>query len=228
MPTSSVNIFVSYSHQDSWFLKEKSFMASAFKILEQKGADVWWDKEINAGENWNHEIQERLEDADIAVCLISLHFLASDYIRKVRHLQRDLRPSRKAGGEATEIPEEETQPSDQARQGLGGHLKTGHTWTLQNRPTERSQDIDHDVRFTLRRDEQCLERRKEETSHRLGPARLDPVANSKRNRRSAGDDRRVSESGRHHGTATGEMGPPTAGKTGHRSDHRTGGGKTGH
>ena len=23
---------------------------------------------------------------------------------------------------------------------LGGHLKTGHTWTLQNRPTERSQD----------------------------------------------------------------------------------------
>jgi hypothetical protein len=23
---------------------------------------------------------------------------------------------------------------------LGGHLKTGHTWTLQNRPTERSQN----------------------------------------------------------------------------------------
>jgi VIT1/CCC1 family predicted Fe2+/Mn2+ transporter len=24
--------------------------------------------------------------------------------------------------------------------GLGGHLKTGHTWTLQNRPTERNQN----------------------------------------------------------------------------------------
>jgi hypothetical protein len=23
---------------------------------------------------------------------------------------------------------------------LGGHLKTGHTWTLQNRPTERNQN----------------------------------------------------------------------------------------
>ena len=25
-------------------------------------------------------------------------------------------------------------------QTLGGHLKTGHTWTLQNRPTERNQN----------------------------------------------------------------------------------------
>jgi hypothetical protein len=24
--------------------------------------------------------------------------------------------------------------------GLGGHLKTGHTWSLQNRPTERTQN----------------------------------------------------------------------------------------
>jgi hypothetical protein len=24
--------------------------------------------------------------------------------------------------------------------GLGGHLKTGHTWTLQNRPTDAGQD----------------------------------------------------------------------------------------
>jgi hypothetical protein len=24
---------------------------------------------------------------------------------------------------------------------LGGHLKTGHTWSLQNRPTDRAQDM---------------------------------------------------------------------------------------
>lgn len=25
-------------------------------------------------------------------------------------------------------------------EGLGGHLKTGHTWSLQNRPTDRTQN----------------------------------------------------------------------------------------
>jgi len=27
-----------------------------------------------------------------------------------------------------------------AKKALGGHLKTGHTWSLQNRPTERTQN----------------------------------------------------------------------------------------
>jgi hypothetical protein len=31
-------------------------------------------------------------------------------------------------------------PGTQLDDGLGGHLKTGHTWTLQNRPTERNQN----------------------------------------------------------------------------------------
>ena len=31
--------------------------------------------------------------------------------------------------------------------GLGGHLKTGHTWTLQKRPTERNQNK---IIYTLR------------------------------------------------------------------------------
>ncbi len=83
MRKSAVSIFVCHSNQDDWFLKEKSAMASALKLLEQRGVDVWWDKEINAGEDWGHEIRKQLEKADIAVCLVSLNFLASDYIMKV-------------------------------------------------------------------------------------------------------------------------------------------------
>ena len=55
---------------------------------------------------------------------------------------------------------------------LGGHPKTGHRGSLQNRPTTNtSQDVDFDARASsLGRREQCLERRKEAASHRTGAA----------------------------------------------------------
>jgi transposase-like protein len=54
--------------------------------------------------------------------------------------------------------------------------KTGHRWSPQNRPKGNALGTLIQTGFTLRKREQCLERRKEEASHRLGSARLDPTA----------------------------------------------------
>ena len=54
-----------------------------------------------------------------------------------------------------------------------GSLKTGQSGSLQNRPMVKARDIDVDRSpYRLCRHEQCLERRKETTSHRTGKARM--------------------------------------------------------
>lgn len=72
------NVFISYSHQDKEFMHR---LLVHLRPLEKKGLiDPWVDTRIAAGDNWKNEIQKALEQARVAVLLLSADFLASDFI----------------------------------------------------------------------------------------------------------------------------------------------------
>lgn len=71
-------IFISYSHQDE---KWKDWLKSHLSVLEKQGKlSIWDDRQIQIGDDWLPEIQNALNDAHIAILLISRHFLTSDFI----------------------------------------------------------------------------------------------------------------------------------------------------
>ncbi|MEE9338568.1 MAG: toll/interleukin-1 receptor domain-containing protein [Methylococcaceae bacterium] len=73
----SIKLFYSYSHKDEDLRDE---LETHLKLLQRQGViDTWHDRKINAGKNWDDDINENLETADIILLLISADFLASDY-----------------------------------------------------------------------------------------------------------------------------------------------------
>ena len=74
-------IFVSYSHKDeAW----KDRLLPHMKMLVQAGheLDIWHDRRIDAGMTWYPEITQAMENAAVAVCLISPDYLASGFCVK--------------------------------------------------------------------------------------------------------------------------------------------------
>jgi len=72
-------IFISYSREDSKWIDQ---LIVFLKPLKNKGIQIWYDKEIRPGDAFPVEIQNAIETAQMAICLISKHFLASEYIQK--------------------------------------------------------------------------------------------------------------------------------------------------
>lgn len=74
------SLFISYSHDDKeWLDKLKKWL----KPLEQAGVvSLWDDSKILAGSQWREEIKRNIEDAKVALLLISQNFLASEFITK--------------------------------------------------------------------------------------------------------------------------------------------------
>ena len=70
-------IFISYSHRDEEW---KERVDRHLGVLKEQGIEVWEDRQIAAGDEWEREITRALEWCDIALLLISAHSLTSDYI----------------------------------------------------------------------------------------------------------------------------------------------------
>jgi hypothetical protein len=98
-PPNPARLFICYSSKDS---KSRTELEATLTILQDQGIiRVWYDRMISAGDDWNEEIQKKLDESEMILFLISRHFLASSYIRK-RELPRAL--ARHNAGKARLIP----------------------------------------------------------------------------------------------------------------------------
>jgi hypothetical protein len=78
MPSPSV--FISYSHKDE---KWKDYLRPHLGMLEKAGRlTIWDDRSIDGGATWYPEIKQAMEQAAVAVCLISADYLNSDFCLK--------------------------------------------------------------------------------------------------------------------------------------------------
>ncbi len=72
-----VKIFFCYAHEDEPLLK---ILKSHLSPLRRQGLiDVWHDRDISAGTEWEQEISKHLNEAHIILLLISSDFMNSDY-----------------------------------------------------------------------------------------------------------------------------------------------------
>jgi internalin A len=95
----SVTLFISYSHKDERYRDE---LRGALTAYERRGDVTSWDDTcIMPGQNWEQEILNKLERADIVVLLLSNDFISSDYCY-VKEMKRAF--ERSAAGENAVIP----------------------------------------------------------------------------------------------------------------------------
>lgn len=74
-------IFISYSHEDEeWLSDLLDYLEIAF---EEYAFELFTDKQIEPGEDWEQRIREAIEKATIAILLVSVKSLRSDYIRRM-------------------------------------------------------------------------------------------------------------------------------------------------
>jgi WD40 repeat protein len=94
----SVTVFISYSHDDQLQMQG---LRDHLTVMEVTGeAEIWTDRQIGPGADWDAEIDERLERADVVLLLLSSDFIASAYCR--REMERAV--ARADHGDAVVIP----------------------------------------------------------------------------------------------------------------------------
>lgn len=70
-------LFVSYSHKDELLRKELD--AHLTPLIRESAIEIWHDRRIDAGDEWNEEIDGRMRTAEVFLLLVSPDFFASDY-----------------------------------------------------------------------------------------------------------------------------------------------------
>ena len=86
----AVEVIFCYAHKDEWLLNKLKIQ---LKPLQRGGlVKVWYDRDISAGKDWEHEIDEHLNTAQIILLLVSPDFIDSEYcysIEMQRAIERD-------------------------------------------------------------------------------------------------------------------------------------------
>lgn len=95
----SVEIFISYAREDEELLNR---LEKHLAVLKQQGfIKLWHNRNINAGAEWEREVDQHLNKANIILLLISAEFIGSDYCYSGEMLRAMERHKR---GEARVIP----------------------------------------------------------------------------------------------------------------------------
>jgi tetratricopeptide (TPR) repeat protein len=92
-PTTGPLVFVSYSHKDKRWKDELLPHLKALELDNQLA--VWADDRIDVGGAWRDEIVQALNRSGVAVCLVSKHFLSSEFVirQEVKHFLEQARRS---------------------------------------------------------------------------------------------------------------------------------------
>ena len=94
-----IKIYFSYAHGDELLLNN---LKAHLRPLQRRGLiDVWLDRDISAGMEWEREINRQLNEADVILLLVSPDFMDSDYCYSVEMKRAIERHER---GEAYVIP----------------------------------------------------------------------------------------------------------------------------
>lgn len=95
----SVSVFFCYAHEDEALLNK---LKTHLRPFQRQGLiDVWHDRDISAGTEWEREIKKHLNEARIILLLVSPDFMNSDYCYSVEMKRALERHDRK---EALVIP----------------------------------------------------------------------------------------------------------------------------
>ncbi len=73
-----LNIFLSYAHEDE--AMKTQLDRNLIMLRRSEKINVWQDRQIMAGMEWDESIAKELESADIILLLISVDFNNSQYI----------------------------------------------------------------------------------------------------------------------------------------------------
>src|SRR5947209_1275861 len=96
---SRIEVFVCYAHEDETL---RQGLEKQLRVLKRQGfIDIWHDRQILAGMEWEREIDKHLNTAQIILLLVSPDFIVSDYCYSIE-LQRAI--ERHERGEARVIP----------------------------------------------------------------------------------------------------------------------------
>jgi hypothetical protein len=77
MANRPLKLFYSYSHEDE---ELRNKLEKHLSLLKRRGVvSSWYDRQIEAGNDWAKEIHTNLENAEVILLLVSSDFLASDY-----------------------------------------------------------------------------------------------------------------------------------------------------
>lgn len=98
-PTKPLQVLFCYAHEDETLLNKLKI--HLITLQRQKIIQMWHDRDISAGSEWEREINKYLSIADIILLLISPDFMASDYCFDVEMVKAIKRHEH---GEARVIP----------------------------------------------------------------------------------------------------------------------------
>lgn len=76
-PKGPLRLMCSYSHKDEALWDE--LKAHLAPLRRQGLIDIWYDRQILAGEEFKEEISQNLEQAEIILLLVTSYFVDSDY-----------------------------------------------------------------------------------------------------------------------------------------------------